>query len=135
MQEMKQIKEKIRLMSTPDYDINVWSDNEGDMDASWTVNLTFYRLKYPGDQDYPESGQGFPIVDTSDYHTLKIPVMHRGDRIAEAMHYLDTLVVNSSDDFDQFNQDNMDWWSSEVVLEHPPALIKEFMDTLPRREQ
>ena len=136
MYEMKQIKEKIRLMSKPDYDINVWADNEGNtMDASWVVNLTFYRLKYPEDRDYPEYGEGFPVVDTSDYHTLKIPVMHRGNRIAEAIHYLDTLVTTSSDDWDEFDTESMDWWSSETVLEHPPALIKEFMDALPRREQ
>jgi hypothetical protein len=132
---MYKVKEKVRELATPDYDINVWADNEGDMDASWVVNLTFYWLKYPGDDDYPEHGGGFPVVDTRRYHPLKIPVMYRGDRVREAMAYLQTLVTNSSDDFDQFDVENMDWWSSEVVLEHPPAFIKQFMDGLPRREQ
>ena len=133
---MYRVKEKVRELATPDYDINVWADNTGEMDASWVVSLTFYRLKYPGDPDYQaDLFHGLPIADTSDYYSLKIPVMHRGNRIAEAMHYLDTLVTNSSDDYDEFDTENMDWWSSEVVLEHPPALIKEFMDALPRREQ
>jgi hypothetical protein len=59
---MYKVKEKVRELSTPDYDINVWADNEGDMDASWTVNLTFYWLKYPGDPDYPDNGHGFPLL-------------------------------------------------------------------------
>ena len=134
---MYKVVEEVRELSTPDYDINVWADNEGNtMDASWVVNLTFYRLKYPGDPGYQaDLFHGLPIADTSEYYALKIPVMHRGSRIAEAINYLDTLITNSSDDWDAFDVENMDWWSSEVVLEHPPAFIKEFMDTLPRREQ
>ena len=38
---MYKVKDKVRELSTPDYDINVWADNDGDMDASWTVSLTF----------------------------------------------------------------------------------------------
>ncbi len=132
---MYKVKEKIRKLTTGEYDINVWADNDGEIDASWTVSLTFYPLKYPGDPGYPKMGKfQMPTVDTSTFYTLQIPVLHRGDRIREALRYLDYLVTDSSDDYDQFDLQEMDWWSNETVLENPPAFIKEFMLTLPRRE-
>lgn len=131
---MYKVREKVRELATPDYDINVWADNEG-YEAGGVVNLTFYWLKYPGDDDYPDTGHEFPIADTRRYHTLKVPVMYRGGRVGEAIRYLDTLITNSSNDYGEFDTENMDWWSSEVVLENPPAFIKQFMDVLPRREQ
>jgi len=132
---MYKITEEVRKMTTGEYDINVWADNEGDIDATWVVNLTFYPLKYPGDLGYPKNvGHGFPIVDTSTFHTLKIPVLHRGERIGQALRYLDLLVTDSSDDYDQFDLQEMDWWSNETVLENAPDYIQEFVTALPRRK-
>lgn len=121
---MYKVTEKVRELTKVDYDINVWADNEGQMDASWTVNVTFYPLVY--------SENELPTVDTSVFYTLRLPVVHRGKRISDALAYLDTLVTNSSDDYDAFDLQSMDWWSAEVVLEHPPTIIREFMDSLPR---
>jgi hypothetical protein len=132
---MYKITEEVRQLTTGEYDINVWSDNEGEIDASWVINLSFYPLRYPGESGYPRrETHGFPIVDTSVDYTLKIPVLHRGNRIGDALRYLDYLVTGSSDDYDQFDLQYMDWWSNETVLDNAPEFIKEFMATLPRRE-
>lgn len=137
---MYKVTEKVRKLTTGEYDINVWSDNELDeetevIDASWVIHLTFYPLRYPGESGYPKrETHGFPIVDTSVFHTLDIPVLHRGDRIGDALRYLDYLITDSSEGYDEFDLQQMDWWSNEVVLENPPELIKEFMAKLPRRK-
>lgn len=137
---MYKVTEEVRQLTTGEYDINVWSDNELDeeteaIDASWVVHLTFYPLRYPGEANYPKNeGHDFPVVDTSVFHTLDIPVLHRGERMGDALRYLDHLITDSSDDYDEFDLQQMDWWSNEVVLENPPALIAEFMSTLPRRK-
>jgi hypothetical protein len=133
--KMYKVTEKVRQLTTGEYDINVWADNDNEVDASWIVNLTFYPLAFPGDSNYPKrETHGFPVVDTSTFYTLKLPVLHRGNRIGEALRYLDYLVTGSSDDYDQFDLRYMDWWSSETVLDNPPDFIAEFVATLPRRE-
>ncbi len=134
---MYMVTEEIRQLTTGEYDINVWADNDGNKaDASWVVYLTFYPIVYPGETNYPErEHHGFPIVDTSTFHTLKVPVLHRGSRIKDALRYLDSVVTEGSDDYDQFDLQEMDWWSNETALTNPPAFIKEFMETLPRRDK
>lgn len=130
---MELIAEKVRQFTQPNYDINVWADNEGQLDASWTINLTFYPLIYPSDPEYQEHYEGFPAVNMSVFHTLRIPIVHRGNRIAEALAYLDNLVTNSCEEGDEFDLQSMNWWSSETVLNNPPEFIADFIETLPRK--
>lgn len=123
----------------PDYDINVWSDDR-------YVYLTFYPLRYPGDKYYPDADldHGLPVVDTSQFYSLKIDGRSRGPLRRQAMEYLRQLVNEDhmaephmyAEQWpaDGFTAD-MDWWSCETVLVNPPELIRDFMASIPARQR
>jgi hypothetical protein len=132
---MKLITEKVRQLSRVEYDINVWSE-EG------YVYLTCYPLRYPGEDDYPDSdlSHGFPIVDTSEFYSLKIPSKARGPRFRKALDYLKSMVNYDHEEMPDLypvetwdDEDGMDWWSTESELSYAPELITEFLAKLPRR--
>lgn len=131
---MQFINEQVATVRTGEYDINVWTDNEFPMDTSWVIHLTFYPLMWPGDPGYPQGERhGLPLVDTSTFYGLNVPLYTRGKRASDAVAYLKELVNNSCEDGDEFSLKSMDWWSNEIVLTNPPALIQEFINALPRR--
>jgi hypothetical protein len=134
---MKTIKTEVRQLSRVEYDINVWSEDNH-------VYLTFYPLRYPGEDDYPDSdlSHGFPIVDTSEFYSLKIPSKARGPKFRKALDYLKSMVnydhVSMPDLYPVElwdDEDGMDWWSTESELSYGPELITEFIAKLPRRSQ
>jgi hypothetical protein len=134
---MKLITEKVRQLSRVEYDINVWSE-EG------YVYLTCYPLRYPGEDNYPDSdlSHGFPIVDTSEFYSLKIPSKARGPRFRKALDYLKSMVNYDHEEMPDLypvetwdDEDGMDWWSTESELSFGPGLITDFIDRLPRRSQ
>lgn len=136
---MQLITETVANLSSPEYDINVYTEPE-----FTDVDLTFYPLQYPGDDGYkPEVlfGQdaytwedGIPVADYTRFYTLKVPKKARGPRYREALQYLEALVTEGSFG-DIWNIDGMDWTSCDTSLVDPPALIAEFVAKLPRRGQ
>lgn len=134
------ITEPVRVLNTRiEYDINVWS-------RDGYVYLTFYPLRYPGDKLYPDADleHGFPVVDTSQFYSIKIDSRSRGPQRREALEYLRNLVNEDHySEPDNYSllwpatevpiEDDLDWWSSETVLDKAPELIRDFMATLPRR--
>ena len=134
---MKTIKTEVRQMTFVEYDINVWSEDNH-------VYLTFYPLRYPGEDDYPDSdlSHGFPIVDTSEFYSLKIPSKARGPKFRKALDYLKSMVNYDHKEMPDLypvetwdDEDGMDWWSTESELSYGPELITEFIAKLPRRSQ
>jgi hypothetical protein len=134
---MKLITEKVLELGQAEFDINVWSE-------AGTVYLTFYPLRYPGDSDYPDRdlAHGFPVLDTSRFYSLSIPSDARGPRYRDALAYLASMVECERVEAPELypvplwdGYDGMDWWSSETLITDPPALIREFLATLPRRER
>lgn len=134
---MQLITEKVLKLGQAEFDINVWSD-------SGTVYLTFYPLRYPGDADYPDRdlAHGFPVIDTSKFYSLAIPLDARGPRYRKALNYLMGVVEAERYEAPELYpaplwnpHGDMDWWSCETLLTDAPPLIKEFMATLPRRNK
>jgi len=134
---MKLITQTITSLTSPDYDINVYTERE-----FTDVDLTFYPLVYPGDPGYRHDQlfgnkdwdvkHGIPVADYTRWYTLKIPKNPRGPRYQEALGYLEALVTEGSFG-DIWDLDGMDWTSCETVLTDAPYLIQEFMDELPKR--
>lgn len=134
---MKTITEQVKNLSFVEYDINVWSEDN-------YVYLTCYPLRYPGEDGYHDSdlSHGFPIVDTSEFYSLKIPSKARGKRFNDALAYLKSMVNYDHEVMpDRYpveiwdDEDGMDWWSTETELSYAPVLITEFLARLPRRSQ
>ena len=133
---MQLITETVANLSSPDYDINVYTE------AEFTdVDLTFYPLLYPGDKGYDAEhlfgntyDYGIPIADYTTFYTLKVPKKARGPRYREALQYLEALVTEGSFG-DIWSIDGMDWTSCDTSLTDPPAVIAEFVAKLPRRGQ
>lgn len=135
---MKQIKEQVKQLNNKvEYDINVWSEDG-------YVYVTFYPLRYPGDDGYQDSDlfHGFPVIDTSEFYSLKIHRDARGPRFREALKFLKSMVnydhetipdIYPAPEWD--DEDGMDWWSTESELSFGPVLITDFIDRLPRRSQ
>lgn len=135
--QLTQIDATVNNLQWPDYDINVWSEKG-------YVYLTFYPLRYPGDKYYPDADldHGMPVVDTSQFYSLKIDSRSRGPLRREALQYLRDLV--DADHHDMPNvypaplwdeQEDMDWWSCETALTDAPELIRDFMATVPARHR
>ena len=132
--QLTMITETVNSLQWPDYDINVWSENG-------SVYLTFYPLRYPGDKYYPDSDleHGLPVVDTSNYYSLRINSKTHDYRKRDALDYLRKLVNEDHyEDPDHYHDEwdsyeGMDWWSSVTALKNPPELIEDFMETVPRR--
>lgn len=132
------VTEKVRQLNHKvEYDINVWSEENH-------VYVTFYPLRYPGDDGYQDSdlSHGFPIVDTSEFYSLKIHRDARGPKFRDALKFLKSLVnydhetMPDNHPYEEWNdEDGMDWWSTESELSFGPALITDFIDRLPRRGQ
>ena len=134
---MKQITEQVRKLSHVEYDVNVWSADE-------TVYVTFYPLRYPGDDGYPEGDlwHGLPVLDTSEFYSLEIPKTVRGPRYRKALEFLKKTVNYDHETMpEQYpapiwdDVEGMDWWSSESDLSYAPELIADFIASLPRRSQ
>lgn len=138
---IEMITAQVRTLNTRvEYDVNVWSEGG-------YVYLTLYPLRYPGDKLYPDADleHGFPIVDTSQFYSLKIDSRSRGPQRREALEFLRNLV--NEDHYENPEhypavlwpadevpiEDGLDWWSSEIVLERAPELIRDFLSVLPRR--
>lgn len=140
--QLTMINDTVNNLQWPDYDINVWSQDG-------YVYLTFYPLRYPGDKLYPDSdlAHGLPVVDTSQFYSLKIDSMSRGPLRKQALDYLRKLVnADHVDDpthypvalwpDDEFPiEDGLDWWSCETALVDPPELIKDFVLSVPARQR
>lgn len=135
--QLTQIDATVNNLQWPDYDINVWSENG-------YVYLTFYPLRYPGDKYYPDADldHGMPVVDTSQFYSLKIDSRSRGPLRREALQYLRDLVDSDHHDMPSVypaplwdEQDGMDWWSCETALTDAPELIRDFMATVPARQK
>ena len=133
--KLSKVTDTVSTLTPVEYDINVWSD-EG------YVHLTFYPLRYPGDADYPHDDldHGLPLLNTSKYYSLDIPVDARGPRSRKALEFLKGLVnydhVAMPERFPAplwDTEGHMDWWSTETELVYGPELITDFMATLPRR--
>jgi hypothetical protein len=118
-----------------EYDINVWLSGDA-------VCLTFYPIIYPGEIGHPniDKDNPLPVMDTTTFYTLEIPLKMRGPRYRKTLAYLENLVnedyrlmpgIHREPAWDTVN--DMDWWSSENTLVGAPALIVDFMSTLPRR--
>jgi hypothetical protein len=134
---MKLITAEVKPLSFVEYDINVWSE-EG------YVYVTCYPLRYPGDDSYPDSDlqHGMPVVDTSEFYSLKIPAKARGKRFNDALRYLKNMVNHDHETMpDTYPveiwdaEDGMDWWSTESELSDGPELVTDFIARLPRRSQ
>lgn len=137
--QLTQIDATVNELQWPDYDINIWTQDG-------YVYLTFYPLRYPGDKYYPDSDleHGLPVVDTSQYYSLKIDSRSRGPLRREALAYLRVLVNQDYYEEPQTYsllwdpaeipvQDDLDWWSCETALVNPPELIADFIASIPAR--
>lgn len=136
MMKLAIVTEKVRILTNPEYDINVSTD-----ESDTYVNLTFYPLRYPGDAGYDAelmfnstTDLGLPLADYSTWYTLRIPKNPRGPMHREAMQYLEKLV-NEDSLGDEWNLEGMDWTSIEGVLTEAPLMIRDFVSKLPRRGQ
>lgn len=133
---MKLITEQVRQLNTrPDYDINVWSEGG-------YVYVTFYPLRYPGDAGYPDADliHGIPVVDTSEFYSLKIHRDARGPRFKDTLVFLKSMVnydhttLPETYPYEEWDDtEGMDWWSTESELAYAPSLIADFIKKLPRR--
>jgi hypothetical protein len=134
---MKLISEQVRQLAFVEYDINVWSEDG-------YVYLTCYPLRYPGEDEYPDADldHRMPVIDTSEFYSLKIPSKARGKRFNDALAYLKSMVNYDHETMPEHypvqewdDEDGMDWWSTETELSYAPELITEFLARLPRRSQ
>jgi hypothetical protein len=134
---MRAIKEQVKPMTFVEYDINVWSEDG-------YVYLTCYPLRYPGDAEYPDADlvHRMPVIDTSEFYSLKIHRDVRGPRFRDALTFLKSMVNYDHETLpDNFptevwdDEDGMDWWSTESELAYAPTLITNFIARLPRRGQ
>lgn len=133
---MQLITEKVLKLGQAEYDINVWSENG-------YVYLTCYPLRYPGDDNYPDADliHRMPVIDTSEFYSLKIPANARGPRFRQALAYLKSMVnydhetMPENHPYEEWDAENgMDWWSTESELAYAPTLITDFLARLPRRD-
>lgn len=134
---MRAINQQVKVLhTTPDYDINVWS-------RDGYVYVTFYPLRYPSDAEYPDTDliHGLPVVDTSEFYSLKIHRDARGPRFKDTLRFLKSMVNYDHETLpDNFptevwdDTDGMDWWSTESELAYAPSLITDFIKKLPRRD-
>lgn len=139
--QLTKIDATVNSLQWPNYDINVWS-------TDGYVYLTFYPLRYPGDKYYPDSDlvHGLPVVDTSQYYSLKIDSRSRGPLRRDALTYLRMLVNQEHYEEPQTYAlqwdpkevpvaDDIDWWSCETALVNPPELIADFIASVPIRQK
>jgi len=134
--KVTKVTDTVNTLTRVEYDINVWSDDEG------FVYLTFYPLRYPGDDNYPDDdlGHGLPLINTSQYYSLQIPVDARGPRSRKALKFLERMVDSDHETMPETfpaplwdTEGHMDWWATETELVYGPELITDFMAKLPRR--